>query len=118
MNEQWYRAIALFNAQEFYTCHDVLEEIWHRAEPHERTFYQGVLQIAVGLYHLQGGNTWGAMALLGAGISNLRSFHPEYQGIDVSDLVERTYRIWQGLQTQQLPDHLPQIVAAPTDRII
>ncbi|MFN3927654.1 MAG: DUF309 domain-containing protein [Pseudanabaenaceae cyanobacterium] len=110
LTDQWHRAIALFNAQEFYTCHDLLEEIWHNAPMDDRQFYQGILQIAVGLYHLQRQNIRGAMGLLGTGISNLRAFHPHYHRIDVSHLVAESYTIWQNLQTNQLPSRLPQIL--------
>eukprot|EP00850_Spirogloea_muscicola_P003552 SM000014S00340 [mRNA] locus=s14:829958:831464:+ [translate_table: standard] len=44
--------VALFNAGQYYACHDVLEELWHRAAEPQRTALHGVLQCAVGIYHL------------------------------------------------------------------
>ena len=44
-------AIRLFNAQEWYAAHDVLEEIWHETADPERRCLQGLLQ-AVSYTHL------------------------------------------------------------------
>ena len=46
-------AIRLFNAQEWYAAHDVLEEIWHETADPERRCLQGLLQVAVAQLHLQ-----------------------------------------------------------------
>lgn len=45
-------AVTLFNSRDYYRCHDFLEEIWNRAEDPVRTLVHGILQCAVGLYHL------------------------------------------------------------------
>ncbi|MFO0212823.1 MAG: DUF309 domain-containing protein, partial [Pseudanabaena sp.] len=45
-------AIFQFNNGDYYACHDTLEAIWNDAWQSDRAFYQGILQIAVGLYHL------------------------------------------------------------------
>ena len=44
-------AIEQFNQQDFYACHDTLEALWMEAIEPDRSFYQGLLQLAVGLYH-------------------------------------------------------------------
>jgi predicted metal-dependent hydrolase len=59
--------IALFNRGEYYACHDALEAIWMVAPTAEKPFYQGILQIAVGLYHLGNHNWRGAMTLWARG---------------------------------------------------
>jgi uncharacterized protein len=45
------------------------------------------LQIAVGLYHLSNNNWRGAVILLGEGIGRLRDFQPNYEEVDVKQLV-------------------------------
>ena len=80
--------IALFNRGEYYACHDALEAIWMEAPSAEKPFYQGILQIAVGLYHLGNHNWRGAMTLLGEGVNRLRAFEPDYEGVDVAKLVD------------------------------
>jgi uncharacterized protein len=82
------RGIALFNQGQYYACHDVLEALWMEANPLDKPFYQGILQIAVGLYHLGNHNWQGAMVLLGEGVNRLRPFEPDYQGVAVARLVD------------------------------
>lgn len=44
--------VTLFNAGEYYECHDVLEGLWNNAAEPQRSILHGILQCAVGLYHL------------------------------------------------------------------
>ncbi len=80
--------IALFNSGDYYACHDALEAIWMEAPSAEKPFYQGILQIAVGFYHLGNHNWRGAMTLLGEGVNRLRAFEPDYGGVDMVKLVD------------------------------
>jgi uncharacterized protein len=80
--------ITLFNQGEYYACHDVLEALWMAADTIEKPFYQGILQIAVGLYHLGNHNWRGATILIGEGVNRLRPFEPSYGGVAVADVVD------------------------------
>ena len=51
--------IALFNAGDYYDCHEVIEHEWHAERGPIRRLYQGILQIGVGLHHIRGGNQRG-----------------------------------------------------------
>jgi uncharacterized protein len=74
--------IALFNAGEYFECHEILEDIW-RAEPDPvRALYQGILQIGVAYHHLHRGNWRGAVKLLDGGIDKVSRFLPGCMGID------------------------------------
>ncbi|MER3433749.1 MAG: DUF309 domain-containing protein [Leptolyngbya sp. ERB_1_1] len=86
--EEFWQGIDQFNRGEFYACHDTLEAIWIEAPTFEKKFYQGILQIAVGLYHLGNHNWRGAVILLGEGLNRLREYHPEYGGINVEQLID------------------------------
>ena len=46
-----------FNEGDYYTCHDLLEELW--MEERHNKFLQGLLQLAVALYHAELGNLRG-----------------------------------------------------------
>ena len=92
-------AIAQFNSGDYYACHDTLESIWNDSWQSDRAFYQGILQIAVGLYHLKSQNWHGAAILLGEGTSRLPSYLPEYQSIDVENLLEDSLHILRTVQT-------------------
>lgn len=84
---EFWRGVEEFNQQQFYACHDTLEAIWMEAMEPQRTFYQGVLQIAVALYHLENENWRGAVTLLGEGMRRLRAYQPDYGEVDVTELV-------------------------------
>jgi uncharacterized protein len=92
-------AIAQFNSGDYYACHDTLEAIWNDAWQSDRAFYQGILQIAVGLYHLKSQNWHGAAILLGEGASRLPAYLPDYQSIDVEALLTDSLFILQKVQT-------------------
>ncbi len=91
-------AIAQFNNGDYYNCHDTLEAIWNDAWQSDRGFYQGILQIAVGLYHLKNHNWHGAAILLGEGTSRLPEYLPEYYSIDVESLLEDSLSILRTVQ--------------------
>ncbi|KAL6009739.1 hypothetical protein ACLOJK_000168 [Asimina triloba] len=65
-------AVFLFNSRDYYKCHDVLENLWNRAEEPRRTLLHGILQCAVGFHHLFNQNHRGAMMELGEGLCKLR----------------------------------------------
>jgi uncharacterized protein len=95
---EFWQGIAEFNREEFYACHDTLEAIWMEASEPDKRFYQGILQIAVGCYHLNNLNWRGAVILLGEGIKRLSDYQPDYEAIDVSRLLADSSRLLQELQ--------------------
>lgn len=87
MPSQFWQGIEQFNRREFYECHDTLEALWMEAVEPNKTFYQGILQIAVGIYHLSNNNWRGAVILLGEGMNRLRRYQPDYATVDVEQLL-------------------------------
>lgn len=94
----WLQGIDQFNHREYYACHDTLEDLWMEASQPDKKFYQGVLQIAVGCYHLHNHNLRGAIILLGEGVGRLPYYQPVYAGIDVSQLIQDSTTLLQTLQ--------------------
>ena len=100
-------AVALFNAEQWYACHDGFEELWHETQGPSRRVLQGILQIAVAHLHLERGNLRGATVLLGEGLGRLRSSGPSQFGLDLEALRgAATYRL-QALQQQLDLEGLP-----------
>jgi hypothetical protein len=113
--EEFWQGVEQFNQQEFYACHDTLEALWIEAMEPEKRFYQGILQIAVACHHLFNLNWRGAVILLGEGIGRLRSYQPDYEGIDVTELVTQSFELLKALQQagqEQVGDFVKQLVAA------
>ena len=84
------KGIKEFNDEDFFTCHDTLEDVWMDVRGYERLFFQGLIQVSVGYYHLTCQNYPGAEHLLGRGIEKLEAFVPAHRGIDVGDLVRHS----------------------------
>lgn len=108
--EEFWQGVEQFNQQEYYSCHDTLEAIWMEAVAPEKQFYQGILQIAVGLYHLGNQNWRGAVVLMGEGISRLAPYQPDYAGIDVELFLEQVGQLLRSLQ-QIGPDRVMLVLA-------
>ncbi|MBC7882355.1 MAG: DUF309 domain-containing protein [Anaerolineae bacterium] len=96
--ETFWRGLEEFNQREFYACHDTLEALWMDALHPLRLFYQGILQLAVAYYHLGNGNWKGGVILLSTGIRRLEYFAPEYLGIDVESLLDKSSTCLERLQ--------------------
>jgi len=96
--QEFWQGVEEFNNREYYACHDTLEALWMESVEPEKKFYQGVLQIAVALYHLGNYNWRGAVTLLGEGIVKLRYYQPTYADIDVDKLVEQSAELLSALQ--------------------
>lgn len=79
--------VRLFNEREFFACHDVLEEVW--TETLEgREFYQGLIHVAVALFHFGEGNLGGARKMAGSAVRYLAPFRPVCRGVDVERLMD------------------------------
>ncbi len=90
--EKFQRGVALFNSGEFFLAHEVWEELWmNEAEP-EKTFLQGLIQLAAAFHHYVRGNSAGAQSLLAAAAVKLQRFAPNHRGIAVDEL--RQDAIW------------------------
>jgi len=87
-DERYLRGIELFNAGEFFACHDELEEVWTETIGPERDFYQGLIHVAVSLFHFEGGNLGGARKMYESGQKYLASYGDEYMGVRLRDLLE------------------------------
>lgn len=98
MPPEFWQGVEQFNAGKFYACHDTLEALWIEASEPEKTFYQGILQIAVGLYHLGNRNWRGAVILLGEGSNRLRRYPSVYGNIDVDELLNQSAGLLKALQ--------------------
>jgi len=94
----FWQGVEQFNSGQFYACHDTLEALWIEASEPEKSFYQGVLQIAVALYHMSNRNWRGAVILLGEGSNRLRRYPSTYSGIDVDELLYQSVSLLSALQ--------------------
>jgi predicted metal-dependent hydrolase len=114
-SKTFWQGIEQFNQRQFYACHDTLEALWMEASEPDRTFYQGILQIAVACYHLGNHNWRGAVILLGEGIRKLRDYEPDYQEIEVTSLIDISVKLLEKLQQIQ-PEEIPKLAEKLTEK--
>ena len=80
-------AINTFNAGDYFASHEFLEALWMDETDPRRDLYKGILQIGIGLLHLQRGNIKGARRLLQGGCQLLEPFTPSCFGLDLNQLL-------------------------------
>jgi uncharacterized protein len=95
----FWQGVRAFQQGQFYECHDTLEALWIEAQEPNKTFFQGILQIAVACYHLRNQNWRGAVILLGEGIRRLSPYQPSYGDIDINHLLDTSSTLLNRLQT-------------------
>ncbi len=104
------QAVAMFNGVRYWHAHEAWETLWRAAEDDERDFYQGLIQVAAGLLHLQRRNVRGATNKLSEGIAKLRRYQPAHHGVFVNELVGEAKRILNELEAGVLPYLIPPVI--------
>lgn len=85
-SEQFRRGVALFNARKFFEAHEVWEELWLTESEPEKTFLQGLIQLAAAFHHSERGNSRGGQSLFAAGIVKLNRFPDDHRGLALKEL--------------------------------
>ena len=104
------RGVSLFNEVRYWHAHEAWETLWRAAPDEERDFYQGLIQLAAGLLHLQRRNRRGARNKLSEGVAKLKPYQPAHHGIFVTELVNRAERILEDLDAGLLPYLIPPVI--------
>jgi predicted metal-dependent hydrolase len=100
-----------FNTGDFFECHEILEDVWFDVRDRSRDFYQGLLHIAVGFYHLtKKKNPKGTILQLDKAILKLEPYGKEFSGIETEKLLKQIKRIKDKLKKGGIPKGLPKIV--------
>ncbi|SDX12494.1 hypothetical protein SAMN05444487_110120 [Marininema mesophilum] len=70
--------------RDYFECHEVLEELW--LEEGRDPLYQGLLQVAVALYHHRNENENGARKLFRGALEKITHYPGDALGIDLEKL--------------------------------
>lgn len=109
-DEIFRRGVSLFNGVRYWHAHEAWEELWRAAPDAERDFYQGLIQLAAGLLHLQRRNARGAKNKLQEGVAKLRPYQPTHRGIFVNELIGKAERTLEDLDGGFLPYLIPPVI--------
>jgi RimJ/RimL family protein N-acetyltransferase/predicted metal-dependent hydrolase len=109
-----HEGLRCFHSGAFFEAHEHWESVWLIAEEPEKTFLQGLIQVAAAFHHFQRGNCAGTISLLRSALRRLDGYAPAFAGIAVEPLCT-TIRLWlEALETvsQSPPPPLPQLQLA------
>ncbi len=95
-DEIFSRGVDLFNAKEFFECHDAFEELWQEERSDRRLFLQGLIQAAVGCHHLSNGNTSGAISQYNKSLEKLKQYPDDYMGLEMQTFRKGIERCFDG----------------------
>jgi len=113
------KGLAEFNRGCFFECHDTLEELWSGIRGPSREFFQGLIQVSVGFYHLGNDNRGGALTMLRRGLARLARYPDDYAGFELGalrgDVQGWVARIEGGAGFPETLDALPKYQWAPRD---
>jgi len=100
--------LRLFNEEEFFECHEVLEELWTNIHDDSRKFYKGLIQASVSLFHFGNGNLGGARKVYLSSRKYLEAYGPEYQGLNLEKFLAEMAFCFEELTSshETYPDHV------------
>jgi hypothetical protein len=84
---RWIRGVDLFNDEEFFEAHEVVEDLWNETDGPEKEFLKGFIQAAVSLEHHRRGNVPGYRSVGSTAAGYLRRAAPDAGGLDVTGLL-------------------------------
>lgn len=84
----------LFNERRFFDAHEVLEDLWVIEVEPLRTYYKGLIMMAVAILHWQRGNESGARKLYLLANDNLKGYPAVYEGFALGDFLKTMNRLF------------------------
>lgn len=112
---QYLEGLRLFNAEDFFESHEVLEDLWSECQDGHKKFYQGLIQAAVALLHFGNGNLGGAKKVFLSSRKYLEAYRPECEGLDVAKFLDDLSFCFQELVDDQ--QNFPVGIELHDDRI-
>ena len=116
-DQQFRRGVEQFNSRLFFEAHETWEEIWLASPEPDKTFLQGIIQIAAAFHHYGRGNKRGTRSLLEAGLKRLERF-PAVHGQVALESLRVEARAWvEGIRSEKDlgVERLPRILYVTTE---
>ena len=104
------RGIDLFNAEDFFECHEVLEELWTFSQQPDRWFLQSLIHFAVGFYHARRDNRNGAMRQLRKGLRKIDGYLPNWDGVETGRIADAVRVRLNAIEAGHAVNDFPRIV--------
>jgi len=81
-----FEGLRCYHSGAFFEAHEHWETVWLAAQEPEKTFLQGLIQVAAAFYHLQRGNCEGTISLLRSALRRLDRYPEAFAGVVVAPL--------------------------------
>jgi uncharacterized protein len=100
-----------YHSGAFFEAHEHWEAVWLAAQEPEKTFLQGLIQVAASFHHFQRGNFTGTRLLLRSALQRLDKYPDSFEGIAVAPLRIEIGRWLEALESVPpcSPPPIPQI---------
>jgi predicted metal-dependent hydrolase len=88
-----HEGLRCFHSGAFFEAHEHWESVWLAAQEPDKTFLQGLIQVAASFHHFQRGNYAGTISLLRSALRRLNAYPEAFAGVAVAPL-RATIRLW------------------------
>lgn len=87
--------VLLFNNEEYFLAHECFEKLWAQIDENDprKLFYQGLIQYAVGCYHLKNNNIKSSVSQFIKAKEKLKNYLPLYKNLDIFNLYKNLNNI-------------------------
>ena len=95
MNEEekkeqlFFDGLQAYEEKDFFEAHELWEELWSEYYLDDKTFIQGLIQLAVSFEHLGNGNLNGAKSLMKKSGDKFSSYSGLHRGINIDKLKQQ-----------------------------
>ena len=95
MNEEekkeqlFFDGLQAYDEKDFFEAHELWEELWSEYYLDDKTFIQGLIQLAVSFVHLGNGNLNGAKSLMKKSGDKFSSYSGLHRGINIDKLKQQ-----------------------------
>ena len=99
MNEEekkeqlFFDGLRAYEEKDFFEAHEFWEELWSEYYLADRTFIQGLIQLAVSFVHIGNSNLNGAKSLLKKSADKFSGFSGVHRGINIDKLKQQILEI-------------------------
>ena len=122
MNEEekkeqlFFDGLQAYEEKDFFEAHELWEELWSEYYLDDKTFIQGLIQLAVSFVHLGNGNLNGAKSLMKKSADKFSSYSGLHRGINIDKLKQQIVIIineYEQLLTVEGFDwtHIPELLS-------
>ena len=85
----FFDGLQAYEEKDFFEAHELWEELWSEYYLDDKTFIQGLIQLAVSFVHLGNGNLKGAKSLLKKSTDKFSSYSGLHRGINIDKLKQQ-----------------------------